>query len=372
MSSVEQAPTSVERINSRYELAQVLPAVLAEIETALVTGEVILSAEVSRFERAFADYVGCGHALGVNSGTDALVLALQALDIGPGDEVITVANTFHATALAIARAGATPVLADARPENFLMATDGLEALVTERTRAVLVVHLYGLPLDLGPVLALCRRRGLRLVEDCGQAVGAMVAGRRVGSIGDIGCFSFHPSKNLGAAGDGGMVTTDSGQLAERVRGLRYFGQRERKVHSELGWNTKLDTLQAIVLHHKLPLLDGWNKVRRERAERYRARLADLPVRFQTATAEHVYHLFQVETPERDALRAHLVERGIDAVVRYPVPIHLQPAFGYLGYRAGAFPVAERLAGSLLALPIRPDLDDREMDHVVDAVRDFFG
>lgn len=369
---MDQAPSSVERVNSRFELAGILPTVLAEIETALVTGEVILSAEVDRFERAFADYVGCDHALGVNSGTDALVLAMAALDIGRGDEVVTVANTFHATALAIARTGATPVLADARPDDFLMAVDDLEALVTERTKAIVAVHLYGLPLDLAPVAALCDRRGLQLIEDCGQAVGAMVEGRRVGSIGAVGCFSFHPSKNLGAAGDGGMVTTSSGEIAERVRGLRYFGQRERKVHQELGWNTKLDTVQAIVLQHKLPLVDGWNKVRRERAERYRSRLADLPVTFQTPTDDHVYHLFQVKTPERDALRAHLVARGIDAVVRYPVPIHLQPAFGYLGYRAGAFPVAERLAGSLLALPIRPDLDDREMDHVVDAMRDFFG
>jgi dTDP-4-amino-4,6-dideoxygalactose transaminase len=362
----------VERMNSRFELTRILSPVMSEIEAALLSGAVILSAEVDRFERAFADYIGCDHALGVNSGTDALVLAMHALDIGPGDEVITVANTFHATVLAIARTGATPVLADARPDDYLMTVDDLEALVTVRTRAIVAVHLYGLPLDLAPVAALCERRGLRLVEDCGQAVGAMIEGRRVGSIGDVGCFSFHPSKNLGAAGDAGMVTTSSTEIADRVRSLRYFGQRERKVHSELGYNTKLDALQAIVLQHKLPLLDGWNKVRRERAERYRSRLRDLPVSFQTPTGDHVYHLFQVDTPDRDALRAHLVARGIDAVVRYPVPIHRQPAFEYLGHRAGAFPVAERLAGSLLCLPIRPDLDDLEMDLVVDAVRDFFG
>ncbi len=362
----------VERINSRFELAQVISPVMAEIEAALLSGEVILSAEVGRFERAFADHAGTAHALGVNSGTDALVVALEALGVGRGDEVITVANTFHATALAIARTGATPVLADARPDDYLMDVAALEALVTERTRAVVAVHLYGLPLDPAPILDLCRRHGLRLVEDVGQAVGATVGGRRVGSLGDVGCFSFHPSKNLGAAGDGGMVTTDDAELADRIRGLRYFGQRQRKVHGELGWNTKLDAVQAIVLHHKLPHLDGWTKARRERAGRYRARLAGLPLRFQTATDDHVFHLFQVETPERESLRAHLQERGIDAVVRYPVPIHLQPAFAYLGYQVGTFPVAERLADQLLALPIRPDLDDPEMDHVVAAVRDFFG
>lgn len=362
----------VERINSRFELGPIISPVMSGIEAALLSGEVILSAEVGRFERAFAEHTGTAHALGVNSGTDALVLALEALGVGRGDEVVTVANTFHATALAIARTGATPVFVDARPGDYLMDVAALEAAVTGRTRAVVAVHLYGLPLDPAPLLDVCRRHGLRLVEDVGQAVGATAGGRRAGSLGDVGCFSFHPSKNLGAAGDGGMVTTDSAELAERVRGLRYFGQRQRKVHGELGWNTKLDAVQAIVLHHKLPYVEAWSKARRERAARYRECLAGLPLRFQTATDDHVYHLFQVETAAREPLRTHLQQRGIDAVVRYPVPLHRQPAFAYLGYAAGAFPVAERLADQLLALPIRPDLDDAEMDHVVAAVRDFFG
>ncbi|MFH9005872.1 DegT/DnrJ/EryC1/StrS family aminotransferase [Streptomyces afghaniensis] len=364
--------TPVERGNSRFEFASILSPVLAGIETALLSGETILSPEVHRFEEAFADYIGCRHALGVNSGTDALTLALEALGVGAGDEVITVANTFHATALAITRAGATPVLVDARPDDYLMNTDDLEAAVTPRTKAVVAVHLFGLPLDLGAVADVCERHGIPLVEDCAQAVGARSGGRRVGSIGAIGCFSFHPSKNLGAAGDAGMVTTDNTEYAERVRALRYFGQRERKVHSELGHNSKLDTLQAVVLHHKLPFLDTWNAARAERAARYRSALADLPVAFQTPGEEHVYHLFQLHTRERDALLRHLKDRSIDAVVRYPRPIHLQPAFAALGHRPGAFPVAEHLAGALLCLPLRPDLGDREMDVVVEAVRDFFG
>jgi dTDP-4-amino-4,6-dideoxygalactose transaminase/N-acetylglucosamine kinase-like BadF-type ATPase len=367
-----RSEVTVARSNSRFEVTPVLTSVLAEMESVLLSGEAILSPEVRRFEEAFAEYIGCRHALGVNSGTDALTIALEALGIGPGDEVITVANTFHATALAITRAGATPVLVDARPDDCLMNTDALEAAVTGRTKAVVAVHLFGLPLDLAPVVEVCERHGIPLVEDCAQAVGARAGGRRVGSIGAIGCFSFHPSKNLGAAGDAGMVTTNSAELAERVRGLRYFGQRRRKVHSEQGHNSKLDALQAIVLHHKLPFLDDWNAARAERAARYRSALAGLPVGFQTPGEEHVYHLFQLHTDRRDGLLAHLKDRGIDAVVRYPRPIHLQPAFAELGQGEGAFPVAEHLAGHLLCLPLRPDLGERELDAVVSAVREFFG
>lgn len=363
---------AVARGNSRFEFARILSPVVAEFESTLLSGDTILSPAVRRFEQAFADYIGCRHALGVNSGTDALTLALEAVGVGAGDEVITVANTFHATALAIVRAGATPVLVDARADHFLMDTDALEAAVTDRTKAVVAVHLFGLPLDLRPVAELCERRGLRLIEDCAQAVGATTDGRRVGSIGEIGCFSFHPSKNLGAAGDAGMVTTNSTELAERVRSLRYFGQRERKVHSELGHNSKLDALQAIVLHHKLPFIDEWNEARAQRAERYRSALADLPVTFQTPGDHHVYHLFQMHTHQRDALLRHLVGRGVDAVVRYPRPIHLQPAFAALGHSVGTFPVSEHLADTLLCLPMRPDLSDREIGAVVDAVHDFFG
>lgn len=362
---------TVERGNSRFELAGILPDVLSEIERTLLSGNVILSSEVSRFEQAFASYIGCGYALGVNSGTDALILALEALDIGPGDEVITVTNTFHATALAISRTGARPVLVDCRPDDFMMDIDQLKAAVTDRTRAVIAVHLFGRPLDIEPIVALCDHYGLDLIEDCAQAVGARIGNRRVGSIGRIGCFSFHPSKNLGAAGDAGIITTSDPKLAERLRGLRYFGQRERKVHGELGHNTKLDTLQAIVLYHKLPMLDGWNDRRRERAARYRAQLSGLPLSFQAPDPEHVYHLFQVRSAERDELQKCLVAAGVDAIVRYPKPIHLQPAFASLGYGPGAFVVAEQLARTLLCLPIRPDLDDRHMDLVVTAISDFY-
>lgn len=364
------ARIQVERGNSRFEFAHIISPVLDEIREALLRGEVILSDEVDRFERAFAEHVGCAYALGVNSGTDALELGLRALGIGPGDEVVTVANTFHATALAITRTGATPVLVDARPDDFLMDVDQLKGARTPRTKAVIAVHLYGLPLDADPITEFCTRHGLYLVEDCAQAVGAWAGEHRVGSIGDVGCFSFHPSKNLGAAGDAGMITTGDPEIAARVRSLRYFGQRTRKVHSDLGCNSKLDALQAIVLFHKLPLLDGWNALRREVAARYRERLAGLSLDFQKTSDAHVYHLFQVRSDDRDQLREHLVARGVDAVVRYPVPIHLQPAFAGIDRPEGSLPVAERLARSLLCLPIRPDLGGDELDAVVDAVREF--
>lgn len=366
-------PLIVERSNYRFEFAQILAPVMEEIEAVLLSGDYILSQHVSRFERAFADFIGCDHALGVNSGTDALVLALEALDIGSGDEVITVANTFHATALAIARTGAKTVLVDARINDFLMDVSQIEAAITPRTKAILPVHLFGLALDLTSIVELCQRHNLYLIEDCAQAAGAKVGGKRVGSIGNIGCFSFHPSKNLAAAGDAGMVTTSDAAIAHRVRGLRYFGQRERKVHSEFGYNSKTDAVQAIVLAHKLPFLDEWNELRHRQAERYRSELSDLQIAFQSSNFDehHVYHLFQVQTSEREALRTYLVSRGIDAVVRYPCPIHLQPPFADLGYQRGEFPVAEHLADTTLCLPIRPDMNSKETEYVVGSVREFF-
>ena len=370
-----QPTPGVERSNFAFELETILPIVMAELEAALVSGRYILSWEVERFEAAFAEYVGTSHALGVNSGTDALTLALQALDVGPGDEVVTVANTFHATALAIARVGARPVFVDARSDDFLMDLTQVDAAISPRTKAIVAVHLFGLAMELEPLLRLCRARSLYLVEDCAQATGAMIAGRRVGSIGDVGCFSFHPSKTLAAAGDAGAVTTSHADLADRIRSLRYFGQRERKVHSELGHNSKLDAFQAIVLFHKLPLLDAWNTRRRERAKNLMGALADLPIRFQAEglNERHVIHLLQLDCSEqRDALLKCLAGRNIDAVVRYSVPLHLQPAFRGLGYTAGAFPVAERLASTTLCLPLRPDLSERETREMTEVIAEHFG
>lgn len=368
---------SIARSNFEFEYSECLDDALGDIRKVLLNGDYILSKYVSEFERRFASFVGCRHGIGVNSGTDAIMIALRSLGIGPGDEVITVANTFHATALAAAAVGARVSLVDAREGSFLIDVDAVENAITSATRAVVVVHLYGLLADLGKLREICRAHKLRLVEDCAQATGARTADAIAGSGGDIACFSFHPSKNLAAAGDAGIITTDQPDLAERCRSLRYFGQRQRKVHSELGYNSKLDAIQSILLAHKLPYLDDWNRKRVEAARRYRAALTGYPVRFQDAGSDlgHVYHLFQIRLADeatRDGLLACLRAQGVDAVVRYPAPIHLQPAFSDLGYGVGDFPVAEALAQTLLCLPIRPDLTQVEIAHIARCIGDFFG
>lgn len=346
--------------------------VVAEMHDCLLEGRCVLSSDVTSFEEEFAQYIGTRHALGVNSGTDALMLTLAALGIGPGDEVITVANTFHATVLPIVRVGARPVLVDCGASDYLMDPDQVRAAISERTKAMIVVHLFGGVVQLQPYLDLVERHGLHLVEDCCQAHGARWNGRRVGSVGTAGCFSFHPSKNLAAAGDCGMITTDDDQLAWRLARLRHLGQDGQNSHVALGWNSKLDALQAVVLRHKLPRLDEWNALRGRVAARYQAHLDDLPVGFQILEegGDHVYHLFQVRTPWRDPLLEHLCSTGIDAVVRYPTPVHRQPAFLDLGYGPGAFPNAEMQANETLCLPIRPDLEEDDVAYVCEAVRSF--
>ena len=315
-----------------------------------------------------------GWARGVNTGTDALIVALMALGVGPGDEVITQANTFNATAAAICLVGATPALVDVEAQGFTLDVDQLSAAITPRTRALMPVHLYGRPAPMDVVLALAARRGLWVVEDAAQAVGARWRGRRVGALGHAACFSFHPSKNLAAAGDAGAVVTDDADLAERLRQRKELGQCGQNVHAVVGLNSKIDAMQALVLSAKLPHLDDWNAERRRVAAAYRERLAGLPLGFQAEGEgeEHVYHLFQVRSDRRGALQAALRAAGVDAVVRYPTPIHLQGAFAHCGWRRGQFPVAERLADELLCLPMRPDLTDAEIDHVCDATRAFFG
>lgn len=349
-------------------------ALSERIAAMLLRGDYVLGKDVAHFEQRFADYVGVDHGVGVNSGTDALIMALLALNVGPGDEVITQANTFHATVSAIRITGATPVLVDAHPETYLMDLDALEAAVTPRTRVVLPVHLFGKPTEMAPITALARTRELKIIEDAAQAHGARLHGQRVGSFGDLACFSFHPSKNLAAAGDAGMVVTNNPALAEDLRIRRGLGQQGQNHHVMVGMNSKLDGLQALVLDHKLDQLDHWNAQRRRVARAYRNRLADLPLGFQPEDPhqEHVYHLFQIRTEDRDALMTHLRDRDVDATVRYPVPIHLQPAFADQGWQTGQFPVAEALARELLCLPMRPDMGDDELDYTCAAVRAFFG
>ena len=344
----------------------------AAIARVLHGGRYILGEETSAFEREFADYVGTAHGIGVGSGTEALHLALRAAGVGPGDEVLTVSHTAVATVAAIELCGADPVLVDIEPTEFIIDATQLEEHISPRTKAVVPVHLYGQPADLAPVLEIAGRYGLRVIEDCAQAHGATYRGRRVGSWGDLGCFSFYPTKNLGALGDGGMVVTSSDQLAEHARRLREYGWADRYVSVMAGWNSRLDELQAAVLRVKLRTLDLDNRARQRLAECYDGWLRNagvtVPVRREDRT--HVYHLYVIRSARRDALREFLAGRGISTLIHYPVPVHLQAA--YAGRLSGRDDLArsERAASEILSLPLFPELTESEVETVSDAVLAF--
>ncbi len=327
-------------------------------------GRYILGAEVEAFESELAEYCGVGHAVGVGSGTEALHIALAALGIGPGDEVITTAHTAVATATAIRLCGATPVFADIDERAFTIDPSAIAAVITDKTRAIVPVHLYGHPASLAPILAL----GLPVVEDCAQAHGARYRGQRVGSMGIAGAFSFYPTKNLGAIGDGGAVVTNDADLARRMRLLRQYGWAERYVSSTDGWSSRLDELQAAILRVKLRHLEADNARRRALAKRYDEALADSVVAVPLVHdgAEPVYHLYVVTCGNRDALQLHLRERGIGALVHYPVPVHRQPAYA----SSAALPRTERAAVTVLSLPMYPELTDDEQRRVIDAILSF--
>ncbi len=358
-------------LQSQYQSlkAEVDPAVLAVMQR----GDFILGGAVTEFERAFADYCGARYCVGVDSGYSALELIVRAHDIGQGDEVITAANTFIATTLAISNAGATPVLVDIDPETYNIDPAKIAAAITPRTRAIMPVHLYGQPVDMDPILTLARKHGLFVFEDAAQAAGARYKGRRIGGLGDAAGFSFYPGKNLGAYGDGGAVVTNNAEIAEKVRLLRNIGQKVKYYHEVKGFNNRLDTIQAAVLKVKLPHLDGWNTERRRAAATYADLLAGLPfVTPVTADyAEHIFHLYIVRVHNREALMEHLKQRGVATGLHYPIPIHLQPAYQELGYKAGDFPITEAYAETILSLPIFPELDDDKVAYIVEAIRDFF-
>jgi dTDP-4-amino-4,6-dideoxygalactose transaminase len=309
----------------------------------------------------------------VASGLDALKLALEALGIGPGDEVIVPAHTFIASALAVSAVGARPVLVEVDEASFNLDPAHIEAAITPRTKAIMPVHLYGQPADMDPILALARRYNLRVIEDASQAHGARYRGQRVGTLGDVGCFSFYPGKNLGAYGDAGGLVTNNAELAEKVRFLRNYGQEVKYKHVVKGYNLRLDTLQAAVLGVKLRYLDAWNARRAAHAAVYTHALegvGDLQLP-RVITGDHVFHLYVIRTRQRDALQAHLNQRGIATVIHYPVPIHMQPAYADLGYGRGTFPITERLSEEILSLPMYAELTAEQQDYVIAAVKDFF-
>jgi dTDP-4-amino-4,6-dideoxygalactose transaminase len=350
-------------------------AVAEEVEAAMrgvmERGDFILGADVEAFEAEFASYCEAGHAVGLDSGLSALELGLRALGLGPGDEVLTPVNSFIASSSAISFTGATPVWVDVDPQTYTIDLQAARSLVTPRTRAIMPVHLYGQPADMDAVLALAREHGLKVVEDACQAHGARYKGRRVGSLGDFAAFSFYPAKNLGAYGDGGMLTTNDAELAERVRRMRNYGQRRKYEHVEMAWNRRLDTLQAAVLRVKLRHLDEWNEARRRHAAVYHRVLDGTGLQRPVVApyAEHVYHVYVVLVRERDRVLECLHELGIGAGLHYPVPIHLQEAYRSRGLGPGSFPVAEAQAGSVLSLPMYPELRQDQIERVADAVWD---
>jgi dTDP-4-amino-4,6-dideoxygalactose transaminase len=356
------------------DLAAQRAALGAELEEAcvraLARGDYVLGADVAAFEQEFARYCGVRHAIGVDSGTSAIELALRAFDVGPGDEVITAANTFVGTTFAIVHTGARPVLVDVDPRTYTIDPCAVAAAITPRTRAIVPVHLYGQCAAMTEITELARREGLVVVEDASQAHGSRYQGRRAGALGDAATFSFYPAKNLGAAGDGGIVVTDDDDVMETVRVLRNYGQRVKYRSDRVGHNHRLDTLQAAILRVKLSHLDCWNGARRARAAGYNDALEALDVVRPEVDAdnEHVWHLYVVRVASRDAVRARLSEKGIETGIHYPVPVHLQPAHRDLGYRAGDFPVTEFCAERLLSLPMYPELPEEAAGRVAGALR----
>lgn len=347
---------------------------LAEIERVLDHGGFILGPQVGEFECEFARLVRVQFAIGVNSGTDAIVMSLRALGIGPGDEVITAVNSFVASASAIALVGARPVLVDVR-EDYNIDPSGLEYAITPRTRAVIPVHLTGRPADMDAIMAVALRHKLLVVEDAAQAVAAEYRGQPVGSFGEVGCFSLHPLKTLNACGDGGVIVTRDTELARKIHLLRNLGLETRENAVLWSSNSRLDTIQAAMLLVKLKYLEAWTERRREIARFYRQRLAGVPgvqIPEETPDTRCVYHTFVIQCDQRDQLRQFLAEHGIGSQIHYPMPIHLQKAAAGLGYKAGDFPVAERQARRILSLPIYPELTESELERVVSVIRLFFG
>ncbi|HYW25126.1 MAG TPA: DegT/DnrJ/EryC1/StrS family aminotransferase [Terriglobales bacterium] len=356
-------------VDLRAQYRTIEDEVMAAIRGVLQSGQFVLGPETEAFERELAAHCRAAEAIGTSSGTSALHLALLAAGVGAGDEVITVPFTFVATVAAIEYTGARPVLVDVRADSLTMDPLLIEAAITPRTRAIVPVHLYGQPADMDPILEIARAHGLRVIEDACQAHGAEYRGQRVGALGDLGCFSFYPGKNLGAYGEGGAVVTNDEDFAGTVRALRHWGQT-RKYHHELkGFNYRLEELQAAILRVKLRHLDDWTEARRSHARLYDRLLAGvLPTPVEMPYARHVYHVYAVRTRFRERLERALADAGVHTGVHYPAPVHLQPAYADLGHRPGAFPVSERAAAEVLSLPMYAELQDHEIDLVAELVR----
>jgi len=359
--------------NLSLQWREIADAARADIDTLFATSSFCLGPFVERFEAAVADYLGVRHAVGVNSGTSALHLALIAAGVRPGDKVLVPANTFIATIWAVLYVGAVPLLCDVEAASGNIDVRDAERRIDRSVKAIIPVHLYGQPANMEAVMALAERYGLAIIEDAAQAIGARYRGKAVGSFGLLGCFSFYPAKNLGAAGEAGLVTTNDGMLADRVRVLRNHSQTERYVHTELGFNYRMEGLQGLILGHKLSRLDAWTEQRRTIARCYDAGLAGLPLALpQVVNSDHVYHLYVILSERREELRAFLRQRGVETGLHYPVPIHRQPCLDTLEIDRTSYPVTDTYARGCLSLPMFSGMTDAQANRVVSTVRSFFG
>ncbi len=370
-------PTSISDPIPQLDLAAQFSAISGEIRAAIervvASQQFVLGREGAALEEEIAKFCEVSHGVGLASGTDALILALRSCGVRPGDEVLLPPFTFVATGSAVSALGAKPVFADIRPGTYNIDPSQLDRRVTSRTRAIIVVHLYGLPADMDPILEFARTRKLPVIEDNAQAIGARYKGRRTGSLGDAACISFYPTKNLGAYGDAGMLVTNSPELAARVKTLRNHGQIAKYVSSEPGWNSRLDEIQAAILRVKLRHLPDWQRARQSHAAEYTTKLNGIPGLMPPVPGEgfeHVFHQYTIRVERRDALQNYLAERKIGSAVYYPVPLHLQPLYASLGHKPGDFPHAERAAQEVLSLPMFPELRTEQIARVADAVLDF--
>lgn len=371
-------PVTVPLLDLKAQYATIRDEVRAAVDTVLESQQCILGPSVAECEAKLAPYCGCPHAITVSSGSDALLLSLMAEEIGAGDEVITTPYTFFATAGAVARLGAKPVFIDIDPKTYNIDPGQIEAKITKRTKAILPVHLYGQCADMDPIMAIADRHGLPVIEDACQAIGAEYKGRRAGSMGRYGCFSFFPSKNLGAAGDGGLITVTDADVAKKVRILRVHGSEPKYYHSMIGGNFRFDALQAVIVSVKLKYLDQWTAGRQSNAARYRrlfeaaglTQSGSVGLPYEVPGSRHIYNQFIIRVPQRDELSAFLREQKIGNEVYYPVPLHVQQCFAYLEHRPGDFPESEKAAKETLALPIYPELSDEQAEWVVECIRQF--
>lgn len=363
---------SIPLVDLKAQYAGIRGEVDAAIGRVVSNADFILGSEVDAFESDYSRYCETEHAVGLDSGLSALELGMRALGIGPGDEVITPAHSFIASSSAISFTGATPIWVDMDPKTYNIDPQQIESAITERTRAIMPVHLYGQPADLDPIVEIARRHRLFVVEDACQAHGARYKGRRVGSFGDFGAFSFYPGKNLGAYGDAGILVTNDADLAAKVRMMRNYGQRKKYDHVYLAWNRRLDTIQAAVLRAKLPHLDDWNAARRRHASVYDELLTNAGLQLPSVMdgSEHVFHLYVVQSDKRDELMRHLESQGVHAGIHYPIPIHLQEAYRERGVGRGRFPVSEAAAPRLLSLPMYSELTEHQLSRIADSIHAF--